>query len=366
MLYIVGVIFLVVLAWHAGRNRKFVLVLTFAFLSWIALGFEPTPNLDLYRHYETLDTFRNIGYEATVEMRRHSMGDLPVYSMLFYAISFLGNNKLLLVFTYYVVYGCLFSVLSMHIKDEKLSDKHWRIGYAIIMLTTNAYAMTGVRNMLAFAVVCLFMYIDLRRKKMRILSAVMYILMCFLHDSMMIFVIFRIMLYFSNIKGFKILRFCVVLWPFLQERIGGILENSSIPLLVSVSEKLASYTTKEAAERWVGGLGLETLTLLKFVFIAFIIVYYFQMTQSHQEDPYLQMIFLTALLCLGGIGSRALADRYMSMAMLYAVPFWVSNSGIIETKRATGLSICLNSFPLWILVAGYFLGLCLFQYRYFI
>lgn len=366
MLYTVGVIFLVVLAWHAGKSRKFVLVLTFVFLAGIALLFEPTPQLDLYRHYETLDTFRDIGYEATVEMRRHSMGDLPVYSMLFYVISFLGHNKLLLVFTYLAIYGCLFAVLSMYIKDEKLSDKHWQIGYALIMLTTNAYALTGIRNMLAFAVVCLFMYIDLRRRKMRIISMVTYVLMCLLHDSIVIFVLFRFILYFSKIKGFKVLRYGVVLWPLLQERITSVLGESSIPLLVSVSEKLASYTTQEAAERWVSGIALEMLSFSKFVFVAIVIVYYFQMTKLHREEPYMQMLLMIALFSFGGIGSRALADRYAAMAIMYAVPFVVGNSGIVEANGNTRLNICLNSFPLWVLIAGYFLCLFIFQYRLFV
>ena len=366
MIYSIGVIFLVLIAWNIGNNRRLILFLTFIFLTSIALIFDPAPGMDLYRHYEALESFRALGYEATVGKYAHNMEDLPVYSVVFYVISLLSHNKLLLVFTYIVIYGCWFSILSMYIRDAHLNNRYWTVGYTVIMLTANAYAMTGIRNMLACAVVFLFLYIDLCRNKKKLLSMVMYVLMCFLHDSMIVFVAFRLVLYCSKLRGYNILRYIVVLWPLAIDRIVELLGSTSNSVLISVSQKLDLYTTQEAAEQWVGGTGLEMLSLFRFAIILMFMFYLFRQSKRVRNTPYIHMIYLLALFCLGGMGNRALTDRYTNMTLMYSVPLIVNQCGIAEPVNSKGLVVQVNSFPIWIMLGGYFVCLCLFQYRYFI
>lgn len=364
MIYSIGVICLCLIALLTRVNKKTLLVLTFLFLTGIAILFEPQAGLDLYKHYQTLDVMREIGYVNSVARFHFQMQNLPVYSVFFYLVSLLKYDKLLLIITYLVVYGCMFGVLSMCVEDHGWSPKSWNLGYAIVMLVTNAYSITGIRYTLAFAVVFLFMYIDLVRKQHRIISLVVYVLMCLLHDGMLLIVLLRFLLYIPSNRVTSKLKYLLVFWQVWLTAIENLLRTIPNPYFASAADKLVLYSSEEAASMWVGGVGLQTLAVMRIVVLSAIAIYCFF---GKEKDNYVKMLQLLLLFCFGGITSLALIGRYTSITFLFAVPFILSINGESNyNDEPNSFMLQIKMLPILLLIIGFFICLVLYQYQYFI
>lgn len=366
MIYSIGVICLCLIALLTRVNKKTLLVLTFLFLTGIAILFEPQAGLDLYKHYQTLDVMREIGYVNSVARFHFQMQNLPVYSAFFYLVSLLRYDKLLLIITYLVVYGCMFGVLSMSVEDHGWSQKSWNLGYVIVMLVTNAYSVTGIRYTLSFAVVFLFMYIDLVRKQHRIISLVVYVLMCLLHDGMLPIVLLRFLLYIPSNRVTSKLKYLLVFWQVWLTAIENLLRMIPNDFFSSVADKLMLYTTSESANMWVSGVGMETLATMRLIILCVTLIFYF-MSKSRHEDNYQKMLILLILFCFGGISKAALIDRYTNAELLFSIPFMLEINGEsnYDNERNRFL-IKLQFLPMLVLILLYFISLVLYQYQYFL
>ena len=366
MFFSIGVVFLCIIALITRINKKTLIIVTFVFLSAIAILFEPQTGLDLYTHYRMLDIMRRFGYVDTVARFGYLMGNLPVYSVFFYLVSLLQFNKLLLVITYLVVYGCMFHVLSMCVEDHGWSLKGWKIGYVLVMLITNAYSVTGIRYTLAFAVVFLFLYIDLVRKKHRLLSLIVCVLMCLLHDGMILILAFRLLLYIPATKITEKLKYLILFWQGWLELINNILRAIPYPFFSSVADKLMLYSTQESANTWIGGIGMQTLYGMRILILAFVALYCLLCGRDKKSD-YQRMLVLLILFCFGGISSMALIDRYTTVTFMYALPFILDLNGESNRSRESDkVLIQFRMLPMLILSVAYFGCLVVFQYQYFI
>lgn len=366
MFFSIGVVFLCIIALITRINKKTLVIVTFVFLSSIAILFEPQIGLDLYTHYRMLDIMRQFGYVDTVARFGYLMGNLPVYSAFFYLVSLLHFNELLLVITYLVVYGCMFHVISMCAEDHGWSLKGWKIGYVIVMLITNAYSATGIRYTLAFAVTFLFLYVDLVRKKHQLLSLIVYALMCMLHDGMILILVFRLLLYIPATKITEKLRYLILFWQGWLELINNILRAIPYSFFSTVADKLMLYSTQESANTWIGGVGMRTLYGMRIIILAFIVLYYFFYDRRKKGD-YQRMLVLLILFCFGGVYSMALIDRYTIITFMYALPFILDMNGECNmSQEPEKVLIQLRMLPMLILIIAYFGCLIVFQYQYFV
>lgn len=364
MIYSIGVVILCGIALGTRIDKRTTLILTFLFLTGIAILFEPQAGLDLYKHYQTLDVMREIGYANSVIRYRYAMGNLPVYSGFFYLVSLLKYDKLLLIITYLVVYGCMFKVLEMCVEDHGWSQKSWKLGYVLVMLVTNAYSLTGIRYTLAFSVIFLFLYIDLVRKQHRILALAVYVAMCLLHDGMILIVLLRFLLYIPSNRLTSKLKYLLLFWQVWLGAIEKLLRAIPNPYFASAADKLMLYTTQEAANMWVGGVGLQTLAMMRIVLLAAITVY---CVFCVDKDDYIRMLQLLLLFCFGGISSAALIGRYTSITFLFAVPFVLGINGECNFDDAPNkVLIQVKMLPMLGLMLAFFVCLVLYQYQYFI
>lgn len=366
MIYSIGVIILCGIALGTRIDRKTTLILTFLFLIGIAILFEPQAGLDLYKHYQTLAVMREIGYANSVIRYRYEMGNLPVYSAFFYLISLLKYDKLLLVVTYLVVYGCMFRVLEMCVKDHGWSQKSWKLGYVLVMLVTNAYSLTGIRYTLAFSVIFLFLYIDLVRKQHRILALAVYVAMCLLHDGMIVIVLLRFLLYIPSNRLTSKLKYLLLFWQVWLGAIEKLLRAIPNPYFASAADKLMLYITQEAANMWVGGVGLQTLAMMRNIILLVALIYCF-VDRDNKKNAYRQMLSMLILFCFGGITNIALIERYTSVTLLFSIPFVLKMNKENNYCTKSGIFLIrIQIIPSIMLMLLYFVDLIIYQYRYFL
>lgn len=366
MIYSIGVVILCGIALGTRFDKRTTLILTFLFLTGIAILFEPQAGLDLYKHYQTLDVMREIGYANSVIRYRYAMGNLPVYSGFFYLVSLLKYDKLLLIITYLVVYGCMFKVLEMCIEDHGWSQKSWKLGYVLIMLVTNAYSLTGIRYTLAFSVIFLFLYIDLVRKQHRILALAVYVAMCLLHDGMILIVLLRFLLYIPANRLTSKLKYLLLFWQVWLGAIEKLLRAIPNPYFASAADKLMLYTTQEAANMWVGGVGLQTLAMMRNI-ILFVILLYCIIDQDYKKNSYNQMLSILIIFCFGGITNSALIERYTGVTLLFSIPFMLeTNKENNSSDKSDRILVRIQMLPLIAMALLYFINLAIYQYQYFL
>ena len=369
MIFTSGTILLCALALTNKFSKRQITLISLLFLVIVAVIYKPDSGMDLYRHYQMLDLFAKYGLENTIMTNMDRMGTLPLYALFFYFISLFHYNQLLLAFTYILVYSAQFKVLSMYVNDNGYDKKSWMIGYSLIMLTTNAYGLTGIRNFLAFAITEVFLYIDLCRREHRKLSMVIYFSMCLLHDSIILILAFRLMVYviekFRTVSQ-NVILFLILVSPIMIKGMGTFLRTTPISFLKAVGNKILTYGGTDGINSYGGDAGTEIRATMGLI-ILMLVVFCIKATlnKEYYQRSDIKMLVIITLFCFGGmIGNRVLVERYITMGVMFAIPTMVKV--IREGCPQSGYYIKTNAIPLITMVCILFSNICYWQYRFFI
>lgn len=331
----------------------------------LALFIKPTQGMDLYTHYHILDIMRGNGLQYTVARYPWLFSTLPVYSGFFYIVSFLGFNQALLMIAYGLIYGLQFKMVEMVSEDYELDEHQEKIGSVLILLLTNAFFCTTVRNVLAFVVMAYFLYWDLVRGKRRIISFIIYILLCLFHDSVVILLALRLLLLVVNKKLFKPLLVSVLIWPQLLGFIESRLRASPIAFFQTLAQRVRTYTSEGANELWVGGIANRIMIT---IYILLFIIVLIRLIKNHRKSGEKYNLFelfyvMLSLFCIGGLATIAITNRYIYMVAYLLTPIF-----LIENKSDNGIMLKIGSTlidPVIALSVALFISFAIFQYPYF-
>lgn len=343
------------------RTYRFTVIVMIA----LAVFVKPTKGMDLYTHYYMLDVMRSSGLQYTIARYPWLFSTLPVYSGFFYVVSFFPFNQALLMITYALIYGLQFKTLRMVAEDFELSEKEERIGAVLILLITNAFFCTTVRNVLAFVIMAYFLYMDLVRKEKRVIAFIIYILLCLFHDSIVILVALRLLLLIVNKKVFKPLLLSILVWPLLINALEQGLQTSSLAFFQTLAQRIRTYTNEGANELWVGGIANRIMITLYILMIAIVLIRMIKKHRSNHEKytPFELFYLMIALFCIGGLSTIAITNRFIYMAAYMLTPVY-----LIENKSETGVMLKMGSIvvdPVVALSVILFISFAVFQYPYF-
>lgn len=347
------------------KKRKNFYIFTVAVFAILAFFVVPTAGMDLQRHYEMLDSMRSRGFYSTVELYDYVLKDLPIYAWYFYIVSFFNINQLLLSLTYIIVYGTQLGILHMAVKDFSLSYQAEKIGYIFIICTTNAYELTGIRNMTAFSLCVLFLYLELVRKKNRIISWGVYITLCFFHDSVILFVIIRFLVFITNRKRIRWLAIFAVLWPTLINYVMHLLEGyTQSTFLVNVLQKLVLYSSEDA-NVFTSGFSFELMIWLRLTIVVLVFIAIIFIKRYKRYIKWRQFFLLLVMICIGGMSVKAMVVRFLPLALYMMAPY----VGVIYTTEKGHMDVSNAHTILRLLLLGvivlHFVSLVIFQYPYF-
>lgn len=320
----------------------------------------PESEMDLQKHYYILELFRTHGYDITVDEYPWLFGTLPVYAIFFYSVSILGINQIILFIASLTVYGVQFYVLSMARKDYMLDKKSEIILSTMVLMLTNAYFITTIRNIMAFALFYLFLYLDLVRKQ-RTKSIFCYILLILYHDSCIILLAIRLIVGILNVASLKKMTIIILFWPLLLDLLHEVFLNSSIPFFVNIANKILVYIAEGANDMWIGGIGNHMMIALQVIFILYISCRIFK--NKKPTENYDLFYNIITLFVIGGISNLAIAFRFIPMCMFF-IPLLIYKYGLykndftVQIDNTKRLSI-INLLTLFI-----FVSLIVLQYRY--
>ena len=369
MIFSVVDIVLVFYSWFIKiKNRRNFYIITILIFTLLGLLVSPTEGMDVQSHWEMLDIMRTVGYERTKEIYSYSLSNMPVYSFYFYLISKLSFNQILLSITYFIVYGTQLMILWMAKKDFTLTKNEEKLAYMGIICLTNAYELTGIRNLTAFAICALFLYLELIRGRFRITSWFVYCGLCFFHDSVVAVVVFRLVSFFVSEKNLNIVMLVVFLWPPLINYIAPILTSAFNSIIINnVLDKVFFYSSAEA-DVFVSGFSFSLVFFLRMVIIliALVSIYFWAGNGIYKKWKVISILILS--FCLGGVFVPAIVVRFIPLAFYMIIPFYrvftlsVDSQILLKNDKAIR-KICFSALLLFFV--AHLLSLIIFQYPYF-
>ncbi|MCR4882185.1 MAG: hypothetical protein K6A68_01370 [Clostridiales bacterium] len=222
-------------------------------ISSLYLFFTPRPTWDLARHYEVLHALRKCDFLSVVTGNIHSSNALlmdyadhsRVYAIYAYLISKLNYDGLLPAITGFIIYSTVSRIIMMAADDVGQDIEDWKISFCFFFLLAalDFRTISGIRNMLAYALFCYVLYRDLVRNGNKMVCLLIYLILANLHSTIYIYLVIRILVAFSRIISEWILgAFILALYP-LQELFTHFLERfSHIEMVSHFLVKSAIYT----------------------------------------------------------------------------------------------------------------------------
>lgn len=372
LLLSIWIVFFITLALVSKKDSRKIMVAFVFIIALISFFIKPTYKMDLYRHYETLDLFRQGGWTSVINHRYFT--SLPIFSIYFYIVSRLSNNGFLPMITIFIEYILVFFMILKC--SKKFDTTKTSILYAsIFFISTFNYfgAVSGIRNMLAFSIFAYFLYIDLVENKKKLICFSIYIILCMFHTSVIILLVFRIVLFVRNKIFITIIGvglFMSSLYMPIVLKVLNKFQNFEIMKLFSLQIESYMYQSyKEPISH------IHSTIILSFIILIFIC--FATKTRNKYKELEKINIFTSLIICLtvGSYNNFNMYSRFVSFLIIVSSIYIVLYFGI-RTKKDNYRNVLsinkkynykISNIVFFLMIQVIFISnfyLFYFQYRY--
>lgn len=297
------------------KKRKYLYGFTVVILAFSSIFVVPTEEMDLYRHYITIENFRTYGSQYFSNFGYTK--SLPLYAIYFYLISFFDSNGALPFISFIITYGSMMLLLYYAERDFKLTKISTKISYFLLIFLNSYIDMLCIRNMMIFAVGALILYFDLVKGKNTFVCFLGYCLLTAMHYSGLFLVVLRIVFgLFSKSKVFWPILIIVCAWTLFQNTIYGILikyDNISFVHLINSMFKL--YLTEESVRNPIFS-GIRFLMVIVFFIVG---VYCNKRMKNSLSDREISFIKFSNAFCLFTLGTSSTDYLFLRLVMFICI-----------------------------------------------
>ena len=312
------------------KYMRIYMILASIGLSSLYFFFKPPVQYDLYRHYEVLQILRkndlwrilNGSFNKGTETLKSLQQGSPVYLLYAYVISLFQLDELLPVISGIIIYASVSDIILMAAEDtgEEIAD--WKISlcFFFLLIMLDFRTISGIRNMLAYAVFANVLYRDLVRNASKPLCFIVYFALANIHNSVVILIIIRLMIELTRFVP-KLLLMIINLTAFsFIDLILVFLERySGIPMIRALIDKIYVYGfgggTKYIMSRGV----------IRFILLVFYLSLYLYCKKSIPQaklfQKYGDVILLFSLYALGSIRQYDIFVRSSIFLYFTILPF---------------------------------------------
>lgn len=289
---------------------------------------------DLYRYFNDLKYFNMYGWNVsnTLLLTDYS-AILPVKIVLF-IIAKININNLLPALSALIVYGLFAKVLNLIKEDNGLDDRYIYIAFFIFVCLLNFKAIiTNIRMPMGFSILFYTLYKDLVRKESFLKSIFVYILLCFIHNAFLIFLLIRLLIFVIKKYGTKISIFIAVIYEFIFINIYSgkqIATNSSF--INELIRKINFYTSEKILNSYYD-VNIQYLDILKLFFIVYLLlVIYKRIKNSQNLKQMLSFSMISVAFTFGSLWSVHMLHR-MSNFLIYLLIFYILQFYKLKNKK---------------------------------
>ena len=195
-----------------GRWKRFIPFYVFS-LALVAYSYTPINEPDLYRYFQMLESLKGLTLSQAFEFFKDG---LLVKNSVFWIIAQLNCFGLLPMLSTAIVYGVATYITCDMLEHSECIKIIPRVLTFQFMMLPFISIINNVRNISAFALICLAAYQDLIKRKKSIGVLLLYILPCLIHEAALVLLLLRIAMIFT--RKMKILTFSMIwLSPVLIE-----------------------------------------------------------------------------------------------------------------------------------------------------
>lgn len=339
------------------KKTKLYFAISCILLAYISYNIAVFPEMDLFRHYQTLELFRNISWEFTTN---NYLDTNPLFVIYLYLIGFMNNNGWLPAITVFVAYYLISLKIYQYGNKVGVKNKYVILCFLFILFNFNYnWLVSGIRSYLAFAIFSYFLYSELIEGKHKRLCWSVYIGLCFFHWIMTLFLLIRILLLIKNRHtSFIIVSFLIGIMFFLPS-INNILSLfTNIQLFSLIVEKYISYRSYSNFGKWQ-----FLFNIIKYFTLVLIYFYCRMYKKKYVNSKYDQYVVMIIALLIGTVLEYQMFLRTTDFLLLLLSPYIIqlfSKNTLGNAKL--GLAIMkLIVISEAILMLSFYL---LYEYRY--
>lgn len=324
MIYIITLLFfimpiltipLILIGICVNKKKRLWLLFLLAIVIAIFSYFLVTPDTyDLAQYIRVMERYKNINsIEETFK------DDYEVlFCIILYTISRIGNYKLLSsIFTLFS-YFTIFYIIDKYSKKIELSKIHTFIVLLFFLLTFNyTYFASGLRNATGYIIAILAIYLEYVEEKRGFFYKLLYIIPAFLHKSLFVIIIFRLMMIFDYKKIKKIyipLMICMFFSGNLIINLSGIL--SSIPILSSLQERAIGYIQNRGS---IFASGISIYNICIAIFTAILYIYNKLTNRNNINIKLYEWISAILILVIAMSSYSIIFSRFVSIFNLMSI-----------------------------------------------
>ena len=317
-------IFIIVLIHQIGFftnikiNKKqymFILIYFGIAYAFLAAQIKPPPQWDLFHHYNEINNMRMGGLDYALTQGRYK--ELFVINFIYYIVSLFSYNNLLVFITVFIEY-MIFTYITCDLKEKYDSEKNtiaFSINFFLFFALVNiVLSISGIRNVFAFSIASLAVYMDLFKQRKGILKLLLYIIPIFIHPSTIIVPIVRV--FVLTPKMYKLAPLLII-WGMFASYISELLESSSVGAL-----KTAGYLLNLYGES--SYITDNRLIIVNFIFVSIIMIACFYILQKkHSNYNKGQLLYITFVIIYLFVALGSLNNVIIFNRMLYGLAFLI-------------------------------------------
>lgn len=340
--YILVLILFVFIGILINPKNKFAFFIFLDFIISIPSYFTRTPAgmyYDQDRFNTLLDTIRNINQTGLLNglnwsLQQSDYSNEPGSAVYVWFFSLFKNNGFLRFGTTLIFLGLLSFFIIKAGKKLNVSNKDVIGIQLLILLSFNIfYEISGIRNFLAFMIIAVSLYCDFSEKdvKKKWPFFIFYFVAYAIHNSILPFIIFRIILLLHNriiniIAIFSVLMYNIYLSALLQWL-------SGISVLSSFTTKANFYLTMQQQD--INFSGKTDIVIMSIILMALIFERLIYMYICRQQVPkqYMKYYDLVMFYIIGSMSITQVYIRTIFFLLFLSVPVKVQLFSNLDIKN---------------------------------
>ena len=292
-------------------------------ISSLYFFFTPPIYYDLSRHYDLLHIIRRLDIKTVLFGREESfnrmlneyMDNSKIYLIYAYIISQFGVDALLPVITGIIIFSAVSKIIIMTAEDIGGKIEDWKIAFCFffLLMMMDFRTISGIRNMLAFALFAYVLYYDLVRNVGKIRCFIAYFIIANIHTSVYILIVIRLFLSIEKLlPKWIIMLVILLLYSFLDIIVRLLNMIIDVPLVQSLLRKINTYGYGGGSDyRYTRGVIHLILILIQ------MFVYLYVKRNLYLQKKFIRygdFFFFSILLALGAIRQY---DMFVRSNMLF-------------------------------------------------
>lgn len=302
------------------RNIKFYIFYLLINVSLIGYYYIPKTSNDLFRHYIIMDYLKDLSLIEVIN--NFSTDPLIIKNLWFYLVSVTDNYGLLPFSAIFITYFLIANDIIDFGRKEKVPYKLILLSILCTLLWFPIILpLSGVRFSTAIVLFFHAVFRELVLKKRDFLTICYYIIPLFLHYSIVVLIIIRLLLgvFRKSNLAFVIMLGWIALLPIIIE----MLNNLNVPYLTNLLDKIYIYSDIHFRnDTYNNFLYFVKIFINIFIVLLFIIIKKnLNFIYEKYENFYLYSLSLAAF-CIGGIGLYSILNRYGQLTIIF-LPFLI-------------------------------------------